>query len=90
MNEDPKQPLYVAPEERVTLDQLKHRVGQISDLAVSESKRVANDVYEQNISKAALVAVGVVLVAASLAYFMGTRAAKRAAAAPPPPPPYGY
>ena len=82
MNPDPKQPLYVAPEERVTLDQLKHRAEQISDLAVSESKRVANEVYEQNVTRAVLVAVGVVVVAASLAYFMGTRAA-RAAGCPP-------
>jgi hypothetical protein len=83
MNRDPKQPLYVAPEERVTLEQLKHRAEEISDLAVSESKRVANEVYEQNVTRAVLVAVGVVVVAASLAYFMGSSACKRALSAPP-------
>ena len=86
MNEDPKQPLYIAPEERVTLDQLKHRAEEISNLAVSESKRVAHDVYEENLSKAVLVAVGVVVVAASLAYFFGIARGRAAAAAPPQPP----
>ena len=84
MNADPKQPLYIAPEERVTLDQLKHRAEEISNLTVSESKRVATEVYEENLSKAVLVAVGVVLVAASLAYFLGSRAGRRAAAPMPP------
>ena len=87
MNADPKQPLYVAPEERVTLDQLKHRAERIADLAVGESKRLATEVYEQNVTKAVLVAVGVVLVTASIAYFLGSRAGRRAAA--PPIAPYG-
>ena len=89
MNADPKQPLYIAPEERVTLDQLRDRAQKVSDLAVSESKRVANDVYEENLSKAVLVAVGIVVVAASVAYFLGSRAGKRSVT-PQPQPPSGY
>jgi len=88
VNEDPKQPLYIAPEDRVTLEQLKNRAEKVTDLAVSESKRVANDVYEQNVTRAVLVAVGVVVVAASLAYFFGSRAGRGAAtsaSAPQPP-----
>jgi hypothetical protein len=84
MNADPKQPLYVAPEERVTLDQLKQRAEKISNLAVAESKRLANDVYERDLSRAALVAVGVVVVAVSLAYYFGTRVGRRQRAATPP------
>jgi len=84
VNADPKQPLYVAPEERVTLDQLKARVERISDLAVAESKRVANEVREENLTKVVLVAAGVVVVALSLAYFLGSRAARRATAGEPP------
>ena len=84
MNADPKQPLYVAPEERVTLDQLKARVERISDLAVAESKRVANEVREENLTKVVLVAAGVVVVALSLAYFLGSRAASRSTASEPP------
>ena len=86
MNVDPKQPLYVAPEERVTLEQLKARAEKVQGLAVSESKRVANDVYEENISRALLVAVGVVVLAASFAYFLGSRAGRRSATLPQQPP----
>ena len=85
MNADPKQPLYIAPEERVTLDQLKRRAEAVSNLTVLESKRIASDVYEENVSKAVLIAVGVVVVAASLAYFLGSRAGRRVAAASTPP-----
>ena len=80
MNADPRQPLYVAPEERVTLEQLKDRARKISDQAVSQSKRIASDIAEENLTKAALVAVGVVLLAASLAYFLGNRAGAARAA----------
>ena len=82
MNADPRQPLYVAPEERVTLDQIKHRAEAIGDLTASESKRLANEVYEQNVTKVVLVAVGVVLAVASVAYFLGTRAGRRATSGP--------
>jgi hypothetical protein len=83
MNPDPKQPLYVAPEERVTLEQLKHRAETITDLATSETKRVASEVAEQNLTKAAIVVVGVVLVTVSVAYFLGTRAGRRRASVAP-------
>jgi hypothetical protein len=72
----PGQPLYIPPEERVTLDELKQRVGQIQDLAVTQSKEVVYTVYEQNVTRAVLVAVGVVVVAASIAYFMGRQASR--------------
>jgi hypothetical protein len=79
MSPDPakRQPLYVAPEERVSLDEIKQRVEQIQDLALTQTKQVVNDVYEQNVTRAALVALGVVVVAASVAYFLGIRAARR-------------
>ena len=71
------QPLYIPPEERVSLDELKQRVGQIQDMALTETKRVVNVTYEQNVTRAALVAVGVVVVAASIAYYFGTQASRR-------------
>jgi hypothetical protein len=71
------QPLYIPPEERVTVDELKQRVEQIQDLALTQTKQVVQDVYEQNVTRAALVALGVIVVAASVAYYLGTRAARQ-------------
>ncbi len=78
MTPDPtNQPLYIPPEERVSLDEIKQRVGTIQDLAVVQAKDVANEIYDQHITRAAMVAVGVVVVAASIAYFVGSRVARR-------------
>ena len=78
MTPDPtSQPLYIPPEERVSLDEIKQRATEIQNLAVVQVKDVAHEIYEQNITRAAMVAVGVVLVAASIAYFVGSRAARR-------------
>jgi hypothetical protein len=71
------QPLYIAPEERVSLDELKQRVGQIQDLALVQSRQIVQEVYEQNVTRAALVALGVVFVAASVAYYMGRQASRK-------------
>ena len=71
------QPLYIPPEERVSLDELKQRVGEIQDLALVQSKQVVREVYEQNVTRAALVALGVVFVAASIAYFMGRQSSHK-------------
>jgi len=72
-----RQPLYIPPAERVSLDEIKQRAEQIQDLTVTESKRLVSEVYEQHVTRAALVAVGVVIVAASVAYFLGRAAARR-------------
>ena len=79
MTNDPaqRQPLFIPPEERVTIDELKQRAEQVQDLALARTKRVVHDVYEQDVTRAALVALGVVVVAASLAYYLGTRASRR-------------
>ena len=78
MTPDPTtQPLYIPPEERVSLDEIKQRAGAIQDLAVVQVKEVANEIYYQNVTRAALVALGVVVVAASLAYYIGSRSARR-------------
>ena len=78
MNPDPSgQPLYIPPAERVSLDEIKHRAREIQDLAVAQTKEVAAEVYDQNITRAALVALGVVVVVASLAFYLGSRAARR-------------
>lgn len=72
-----REPLYIPPEERVSLDELKQRVVQIQEMALTRSKRVVREVYEQDATRIALVAVGVVVVAASMAYLFGTRACRQ-------------
>jgi len=74
----PGQPLYTPPAERVTIDEIKQRATQVQDLAVEDTKLVVREVYEQNVTRAALIAVGVVVVAASIAYLLGRRAAQAA------------
>ena len=85
MTKDPakRQPLYIPPEERVTVDELSQRVEQIQDMALTQTKQVVHRVYEQDVTRAALVALGVVVVAASVAYYLGTRAARQVAAGNP-------
>jgi len=77
MSDPTKQPLYIPPDERVTLDELKSRAEKIQNLAVTQSKQVVSEVYEQNVTRALLVAVGVVVVAASIAYFYGRQASRK-------------
>lgn len=77
MNSNPRQPLEIAPADRVTLEQLKQRAESVQDLAVSETKRVTNEVMELDFTRKALIAVGTVVVVASLAYYFGRRAAQR-------------
>jgi len=77
MNSNPRQPLEIAPEDRVTLEQLKHRAESVQNLAVSETKRVTSEVMELDFTRKALIAVGTVVVVASLAYYFGRRAARR-------------
>lgn len=78
-NSNPRQPLEMAPAERVTLDQLKQRAESVSNLAVSETKRVVNEVKEQDATRLAMIAVGTVVVIASVAYLLGRRAARAVA-----------
>lgn len=84
MSADPSknQPLYVPPEERVSLDELKARVSQIQDLALHRAKETVHRVAEQDSTKLALVAVGVLALAASLAYFAGAAACRRGSEPP--------
>lgn len=65
------------PAEPITLDEVKQRANAVKDLAVSESKRLAAEVTEADVTKVALVVVGAVVVVASLAYFLGSRAGRR-------------
>ena len=77
MTQDPKHPLTIDPADRVSLDDIKHRTEEITNLAYAESKRVATKIAETEASKIALVAVGIVVVVASLAFLYGAQAGRR-------------
>lgn len=70
------------PAERITLDDLKHRVETVTDMAVTDAKEMAAKVVSEDPGRTVLIAAGVVLLAVSLAYFLGTRSAQRAAMGP--------
>jgi hypothetical protein len=76
------QPLYIPPEERVSLEELKARVNQIQDLALRRTKETVHKVYEQDTTKVALLVLGVVAIAASVAYFAGAAACRRGSEPP--------
>lgn len=71
-------PIEPAPEPRVTIDDLKHRVEHLKTQAVTEAKSTADVVLRQEATRTLMIAVGVVVVAASLAYFLGTRSGRAA------------
>lgn len=80
MTQDPRQTLTIDPADRVSLDDIKHRAEEITNLASAEAKRVTSSIAAAELSKVALVAVGVVVIVASLAYMRGAASARRACA----------
>lgn len=74
-------------EERITLDDIKSRVEHVRDLAVSEAKTSAHQVLEDNAVRTLLMVGGLVVVAASMAYFLGARAGRVPRPPAPPMPP---
>ena len=77
MTKDTARPLTIDPADRISLDDIRARAEKISNLAASEVKRATAQVTEAEISKVALVAVGVIVVVASLGFLLGSRAARR-------------
>ena len=64
------------PVERITLDDLKHRAEQVKDLAVTDAKSAVASVIDTNETRTLLIIVGVVVVAASIAFFLGARSVR--------------
>lgn len=73
----PERPTAPAPE-KITLDEVKNRAEDVRDLVVTETRRTTREVLESDPVRTALVVVGVVVAAASVAYFLGTRAGRAA------------
>jgi len=64
------------PAERITLDDLKHRAEQVKDLAVSDAKDAVATAFDTSEVRTLLIAAGVVVAVASIAFFLGTRAVR--------------
>lgn len=78
MTTTPKNPVVVAPvpeveEDRITLDDIKHRAQHVKEIAVTETKDAVGRVMGLDTSKQLLIAAGVVIAVVSLAYFLGAR-----------------
>ncbi len=65
------------PDERVTLDELKHRAEALKDLAVSETRAAVRRVFAEDSTKVVLAVAGAVVLAVSFAYLAGARAGAR-------------
>lgn len=68
----------VEPAERITIDDIKHRVETVTDLAVSDAKELAGRVVTQDPGRTVLIVAGTVVLVVSLAYFLGARRGRRA------------
>jgi len=64
------------PAERITLDDLKHRAEQVKDLAVSDAKDAVATAFDTSEVRTLLIAAGVIVAVASVAFFLGTRAVR--------------
>ena len=59
MTPDPTtQPLYIPPAQRVSIDEIKQRATEVQNLAVVQAKEVVHEVYERDVTRAALAREG--------------------------------
>jgi hypothetical protein len=61
---------------RVTLDQIRHRADEVTELAVADAKAAASAVVRNEGARTLFVIAGAVVVVASLAYFAGVRSCR--------------
>lgn len=61
---------------RVTLDQIRHRADEVTELAVADAKSAASAVVRNEGARMLFVIAGAVVVVASLAYFAGVRSGR--------------
>jgi hypothetical protein len=60
-------------DERITLEEIRHRVDTVKDLATGEVKAFATRMASMDATKRLVIAAGVVIVVASVAYLAGSR-----------------
>ncbi len=69
-------------EPRVTIDDLKHRAEAVKSLAVRETKDAVNTVFDENATRTLIIVAGVVVVVASLAFFLGSKSVRSSGGLP--------
>jgi hypothetical protein len=65
------------PAERITLDQIVHRAEEVKAMAVTDVKSSVAEVLDSNETRTLLMVAGLVVFAASMAFYLGSRAGKR-------------
>lgn len=60
-------------EPRITIEDVKRRAETVRDLAVAEVKETADKVVDESAGRTLLIMAGVVVLAASVAFYLGTR-----------------
>lgn len=65
-----------AIEARVSLDDLRHRAEAVKSTAVEEAKGAVDAVMAESATRTLLIVAGVVVLTASVAFYLGSRAAR--------------
>lgn len=66
--------------ERVTLDDIKRRAEAVKASAITEAKEAVDTVVASDARRTLAIVAGVVVLAAGIAYFLGTRSGRAALA----------
>ncbi len=60
------------PVAKITVEDLKHRAEAVKDIAVVQTKQGVAAVVEDNATRTLLIMAGVVVLAASFAFYLGS------------------
>jgi len=69
----------VAPEPRLTLDDLRHQAESVKSKALADTKAAVDNVVHQEATRTLIIMAGVVVAAACISYFLGSRSGRAAA-----------
>lgn len=69
----------VAPEPRLTLDDLRHQAESVKSKAIADAKGAVDSVVHMEGTRTLLIVAGVVVIAASLAFLLGSRSGRATA-----------
>lgn len=66
--------------ERISIDDIRHRAEYVKSQALAEAKGAVDTVVGENGTRTLVIVAGLVVVAASLAFFLGSRSGRAALA----------